>query len=66
MGWIGTAGSLGRIVFPAFSGYLGHNISFIISATSSLLCGLGVLAYKHRINKINKKIEVMLQEQELS
>lgn len=42
MGLIGGAGSLGRIVIPMISGYLGTDINFIVAGCMALLGGLCV------------------------
>src|SRR4051812_8396568 len=49
MGWIGSAGSIGRIIFPMLAGVLSHNASFITSAIVCFLCAISVLLYRYKI-----------------
>jgi len=51
MGWIGSAGSIGRIVFPFLSGFLGNDLSFIISAIVCFISAGGVFAYSYWVKK---------------
>jgi hypothetical protein len=52
MGWIGAAGSIGRIVFPSISGIAGHNTSFIISAVSAFLCSAILILYQWKFKML--------------
>ena len=45
MGWIGAAGSIGRIIFPMLS-VAGNNPSFIISAIVAFISAISVLLFK--------------------
>eukprot|EP01119_Soliformovum_irregulare_P009050 TRINITY_DN2216_c0_g1_i1.p1 TRINITY_DN2216_c0_g1~~TRINITY_DN2216_c0_g1_i1.p1 ORF type:complete len:461 (-),score=79.68 TRINITY_DN2216_c0_g1_i1:31-1413(-) len=56
MGWIGSAGSVGRIVFPILAGFGGINVSFIISVIVSLLSAGMVLAYNWRVQVIKRRM----------
>jgi len=51
MGWIGSAGSIGRIVFPFLSGFLGNDLSFIISAVVCFLSAAAVVVYSWWVKK---------------
>jgi len=55
MGWIGSAGSVGRIVFPLLGGFLGNNPSFLVSAITSFLSAISVLVYTWMIRKAKAK-----------
>jgi len=55
MGWIGSAGSVGRIVFPLLGGFLGNNPSFLVSAATSFLCAFAVLIYTWAIRRARAK-----------
>jgi hypothetical protein len=56
MGWIGAAGSMGRIIFPTLSGVLGHNVSFIVSAAVSFLCAITIALYQKKINSLKRPV----------
>jgi len=49
MGWIGSAGSIGRIIFPLIAGLLSHNSSFAVSSILSFVCAGFVLLYRYQI-----------------
>jgi len=63
MGWIGSAGSIGRIVFPLLSGFLGNNPSFIVSAIFSFISAGAVLLYNWKIQQYRKReaVQIALQ-----
>jgi len=49
MGLIGSAGSIGRIIFPLLAGILSHNSSFITAMILSFICSIGVIIYHYKI-----------------
>jgi len=65
MGWIGSAGSVGRIIFPLLA-ILGNDVSFAISAGSALLSAIAVVIYNWRVQKAKriaeKDIEFILKD----
>jgi len=61
MGWIGSAGSVGRILFPLLTGAFGEDISFVVSAVLCLVCGVGVIAYERYARYTRQKIAAARQ-----
>ena len=51
MGWIGSAGSIGRIVFPIFAGVVPTNASFGVSAAISVMCALVIVWYERYVKR---------------
>jgi len=49
MGWIGSAGSIGRIIFPLLAGMVSHNSSFLTSMIVSFLCAIAVVLYRYKV-----------------
>jgi len=45
MGWIGSAGSIGRVIMPIAAGLLPHDVNFILCSVISLASGLLVIIY---------------------
>jgi ceroid-lipofuscinosis MFS transporter 7 len=56
MGWIGSAGSVGRIVFPLLS-ILGNNISFMISSGTAILSAIAAVVYNWRVQVAKRKLQ---------
>jgi len=61
MGWIGSAGSVGRIIFPLLAGILGSNGSFVIAGALSFFCGASVLGYRRYVTYVKKYLDTPLK-----
>jgi len=51
MGWIGSAGSVGRIVFPLVAVLFPPNVAFVMAALTSLIGAAAVIVYQHYVKK---------------
>jgi hypothetical protein len=55
MGWIGSAGSVGRIIFPLLGGFFGNNPSYLVSVITSFMSAVAVLVYYWGVKRASKQ-----------
>jgi MFS family permease len=60
MGYMGSAGSIGRIIFPFIAGLISANISFACCGALMILASIAVLCYRYYTNKQHQRINTLL------